>query len=72
MSLRRYNLLSAGPRDGVYYADAHMEHDSTGEWVKHADVEATIKPLLDWITIDEFASDEMKREAQRLLKEMEG
>jgi len=50
--------------------DVPTEHIEV--YVKHADVVAVVKPLLDWIVIDEFVSDEMKKEAQRLLKELEG
>ena len=36
------------------------------------DVWKVFEPFLEWVIGDEFASDEMKREAQRLLAELEG
>ncbi len=41
-TLVKYLLRLSGTRNGIYYADSHMEVDSEGIWIKAADFHALL------------------------------
>lgn len=65
--IQRYDLVEYGG----YYRDHHMEHTSDGEWVRHDDVEATLRSATQALQAATERAEQAEKDRDCYLKNLE-